>query len=101
MPIFLLPLASLILKPETAIDSLCFHQNVRGLRTKTVDFFSSVASEDFDVICLTDGLIHHPWLNPDQRLNGNLHEQANADRNDRLDVSSNWRVGEKLVWREG
>ncbi|GBM51289.1 hypothetical protein AVEN_164371-1 [Araneus ventricosus] len=28
--------------------------NVRGLRTKTVDFFSSVASEDFDVICLTE-----------------------------------------------
>ncbi|GBL80155.1 hypothetical protein AVEN_29140-1 [Araneus ventricosus] len=47
------------------------------------------------------GLIHHPWLNPDQRLKGNLHEQANADRNDRLDVSPNWRAGEKLVWLEG
>ncbi|GBO12811.1 hypothetical protein AVEN_231768-1 [Araneus ventricosus] len=39
----------------------------------------------------SNGLIHHPWLNPDQRLKGNLHEQANADRNDRLDVSPNWR----------
>ncbi|GBM84173.1 hypothetical protein AVEN_171976-1 [Araneus ventricosus] len=47
------------------------------------------------------GLIHHPWLNPDQRLKGNLPEQANADRNNRLDVSPNWRVGEKLVWLEG
>ncbi|GBM86698.1 hypothetical protein AVEN_222222-1 [Araneus ventricosus] len=47
------------------------------------------------------GLIHHPWLNPDQQLKGNLHEQANADRNDRPDVSPNWRVGEKLVWLEG
>ncbi|GBN88583.1 hypothetical protein AVEN_80092-1 [Araneus ventricosus] len=47
------------------------------------------------------GLIHYPWLNPDQRLKGNLHEQANADRNDRVDVSPNWRVGEKLVWLEG
>ncbi|GBO13812.1 hypothetical protein AVEN_75214-1 [Araneus ventricosus] len=26
-----------------------------------------------------------------QRLNWNLHEQANADRNDRLDVYPNWR----------
>ncbi|GBM66503.1 hypothetical protein AVEN_23769-1 [Araneus ventricosus] len=41
--------------------------------------------------CIIYGLIHHPWLNPDQRLKGNLHEQANADRNDRLDVSPNWR----------
>ncbi|GBN39182.1 hypothetical protein AVEN_15522-1 [Araneus ventricosus] len=47
------------------------------------------------------GLIHHPWLNPDQRLKRNVHEHANADRNDRLDVSPNWRVGEKLVWLEG
>ncbi|GBO09493.1 hypothetical protein AVEN_51909-1 [Araneus ventricosus] len=47
------------------------------------------------------GLIRHPWLNHDQRLNGNLHEPANADRNDRLDVYPNWRVGEKLVWLEG
>ncbi|GBL86617.1 hypothetical protein AVEN_115470-1 [Araneus ventricosus] len=50
---------------------------------------------------LIHGLIHHPWLNPDQRLKGNLHEQANADRNVRLDVSPNWRVCEKLVWLEG
>ncbi|GBL66409.1 hypothetical protein AVEN_243915-1 [Araneus ventricosus] len=34
----------------------------------------------------TNGLIHHPWLNHDQRLKGNLHKQANAERNDRLDV---------------
>ncbi|GBO14575.1 hypothetical protein AVEN_80035-1 [Araneus ventricosus] len=39
------------------------------------------------------GLIHHPWLNHDQRLKGNLHEQANADRSDQLDVYPNWRVG--------
>ncbi|GBL89011.1 hypothetical protein AVEN_255167-1 [Araneus ventricosus] len=51
--------------------------------------------------CTYNGLIHHAWLNPDQRLKGNLHEQANADRNDRLDVSPNWRVGKKLVWLEG
>ncbi|GBL86999.1 hypothetical protein AVEN_273895-1 [Araneus ventricosus] len=38
----------------------------------------------------TNGLIHHPWLNYDQRLKGNLHEQANADRNDRQD-DPNWR----------
>ncbi|GBM35949.1 hypothetical protein AVEN_71929-1 [Araneus ventricosus] len=48
-----------------------------------------------------NGLIHHPWLNHDQRLKGNLHEQANADRNYQLDVYPNWRVGEKLVLLEG
>ncbi|GBN36967.1 hypothetical protein AVEN_216704-1 [Araneus ventricosus] len=56
---------------------------------------------DLTITKATHDLIHHPWLNPDQRLKGNLHEQANADRNDRLDVSPNWRVGEKLVWLEG
>ncbi|GBM11203.1 hypothetical protein AVEN_133930-1 [Araneus ventricosus] len=44
----------------------------------------------------TYGLIHHPGLNHDQRLKGNLHEQANAGRNDRLVVYPNCRVGEKL-----
>ncbi|GBM52289.1 hypothetical protein AVEN_51722-1 [Araneus ventricosus] len=48
----------------------------------------------------TNGLIHHPWLNHDQQLKGNSHEQANADRNDRLDIHPNGRVGEKLVWIE-
>ncbi|GBN20598.1 hypothetical protein AVEN_211217-1 [Araneus ventricosus] len=37
------------------------------------------------------GLIDHPWLNHDQRLNWNLYEQVNADRNDRLDVYPNRR----------
>ncbi|GBN36197.1 hypothetical protein AVEN_181187-1 [Araneus ventricosus] len=63
-----------------------------------VDGFSKLLSPSTDNI---HGLIHHPWLNPDQRLKGNLHEQANDDRNDRLNVSLNWRVGEKLVWLEG
>ncbi|GBO23113.1 hypothetical protein AVEN_213194-1 [Araneus ventricosus] len=49
----------------------------------------------------TNGLIHHPWLNHDQQLKGNSHEQANADRNDRLDIHPNGRVGEKLVWIGG
>ncbi|GBM61262.1 putative RNA-directed DNA polymerase from transposon BS [Araneus ventricosus] len=40
--------------PGTANDSMFFYQYVRGLRTKTVEFFSSVASENFDVICLTE-----------------------------------------------
>ncbi|GBM53300.1 hypothetical protein AVEN_259292-1 [Araneus ventricosus] len=40
-----------------------------------------------------NGLIHHPWLNHDQQLKGNSHEQANADRNDQLYVYPNWRVG--------
>ncbi|GBN14052.1 hypothetical protein AVEN_274703-1, partial [Araneus ventricosus] len=48
-----------------------------------------------------NGLIHHPWLNHDQQLKGNLQEQANADRNDRLDIHPKGRVGEKLVWIEG
>ncbi|GBN32056.1 hypothetical protein AVEN_97329-1 [Araneus ventricosus] len=39
--------------PGTAIDSV-FHQNVRRRRTKTVDFLTSFASEDFVVICLTE-----------------------------------------------
>ncbi|GBN72531.1 hypothetical protein AVEN_90091-1 [Araneus ventricosus] len=30
------------------------YQNVRGLRTKTVEFFSSVASVEYDVICVTE-----------------------------------------------
>ncbi|GBN58499.1 putative RNA-directed DNA polymerase from transposon BS [Araneus ventricosus] len=29
-------------------------ENVRGLRTKTVEFFSSVASVEYDVICVTE-----------------------------------------------
>ena len=31
-----------------------YYQNVRGLRTKITGFFGSVASEDFDVILLTE-----------------------------------------------
>ncbi|GBN61783.1 hypothetical protein AVEN_85525-1 [Araneus ventricosus] len=39
-----------------------------------------------NIIRHTYGLIHHRWLNHDQRLKVNLHKQAIADRNDRLDV---------------
>ncbi|GBN48954.1 hypothetical protein AVEN_236152-1 [Araneus ventricosus] len=51
-------------------------------------------------VCDISGLTHHPWLNHDQRLKRSLLEQANADRNDHLDVYPNWRVGEKHVWLE-
>ncbi|GBN16335.1 hypothetical protein AVEN_198527-1 [Araneus ventricosus] len=37
-----------------------FYQNVRGLRTKTKDFFSSLASVDQDVISITN-----TWLSED------------------------------------
>ncbi|GBM64204.1 hypothetical protein AVEN_159588-1 [Araneus ventricosus] len=67
------------------------------LRPKGTNPQNRIRNSDSD----TYGLIHHPWLNHDQRLKGNLHEQANADRNDELDVYLNWRVGEKLVLLEG
>ncbi|GBO41622.1 hypothetical protein AVEN_157236-1 [Araneus ventricosus] len=35
-------------------SKLVINGNVSGLRSKTVVFFSSVAFEDFDVICLTE-----------------------------------------------
>lgn len=37
-----------------------FYQNVRGLKTKSVDFMRSVISNDYDVIVLTE-----TWLNED------------------------------------
>ncbi|PNF31813.1 hypothetical protein B7P43_G09329, partial [Cryptotermes secundus] len=35
-----------------------YYQNVRGLRTKYVEFYDNVCSTDFDIICLTE-----TWLN--------------------------------------
>lgn len=35
-----------------------YYQNVRGLRTKTTDFKSSVGLSDYDVICLTETWLH-------------------------------------------
>lgn len=35
-----------------------YYQNVRGLRTKTDDFYHSSLQSDFDVICITE-----TWLN--------------------------------------
>jgi hypothetical protein len=35
-----------------------FYQNVSGLRTKSVEIFSSVCSSDFKIICLTKILLN-------------------------------------------
>jgi exonuclease III len=40
-------------------DSLgIYYQNVRGLRTKQLEFYDNVCSSNFDIICLSE-----TWLN--------------------------------------
>jgi hypothetical protein len=44
--------------PKSARCLEIYYQNVRGLRTKQVEFYVNVCSTDFDIICLTE-----TWLN--------------------------------------
>lgn len=41
-------------------DLFIYYQNVRGLRTKTLDFFASVVDCTYDIICITES-----WLSSD------------------------------------
>lgn len=55
-----------------------YYQNVRGLRTKTDEFFSSSIKCDFDLVILTES-----WLN-EHVFNGELFDDRYAVyRNDR------------------
>lgn len=55
-----------------------YYQNVRGLRTKTVDIYNNVVCNNFDVIVLTE-----TWLNGsvlDRELFDNRYEVYRRDR---------------------
>lgn len=69
------------------------YQNVRGLRTKTNDFASSIASLDSDILCVTE-----TWLNDsinDAEIGGNNFQLFRRDRN--YAVSGTTRGGGCLV----
>ncbi|GBO25617.1 hypothetical protein AVEN_206052-1 [Araneus ventricosus] len=65
-----------------------FYQNVRGLRTKTVEFYSSAASVEHDVICVTES-----WLCEDIDSWHLYDEQYLVYRKDRGSSSNSSRGG--------
>lgn len=44
-----------------------YYQNVRGLRTETLELYESILAEDYDIIALTE-----TWLEPDIANNNYL-----------------------------
>jgi hypothetical protein len=42
-----------------------FYQNVRGLRTKSIEIFNNVCSYDFKIICLTETWLNEPHCSQD------------------------------------
>lgn len=69
-----------------------FYQNVRGLRTKSVEFFSNVVSSCFPVIILTE-----TWLCPDISSNSFFPPNYQVFRHDRDPSCGKQRGGGVLV----
>ena len=65
-----------------------YYQNVRGLRTKLPEFFSSAASETYDVILLTE-----TWLCSDIDTSDLLDDRYIVFRKDRDSTTSSCKRG--------
>ena len=68
-----------------------FYQNVRGLRTKSVEIFSNVCSCDYKIVCLTE-----TWLNESFPSSNFFPETYTVYRSDR-DCSDKLRGGGVLI----
>lgn len=70
----------------------CFYQNVRGLRTKSAEFFSSVVSSCWPIIILTE-----TWLCPDISSNTLFPPHYQVFRHDRDPLHDKQRGGGVLI----
>lgn len=65
-----------------------YYQNVRGLRTKTSDFYANLCVENYDIVCLTE-----TWLNEsvgDSEIFSDMYE---VYRKDRVSSTKKWGGG--------
>lgn len=75
---------------------VCYYQNVRGLNSKTHDFYSSVLCDDCDIVCLSE-----TWLSAGVADSEIFPPDYDVFRHDRDLEAANSATGEVPFWLFG